>query len=166
MKKVLLVLLAAFIVMQFFRIDKSTPEVKAADDFIAISKPSESVEKILRDACYDCHSFETEYPWYAEIAPVSWWLDDHIKDGRKHLNFSVWGTYEAKKADHKLDECIEEVEEGKMPLDSYTWTHSDAKLTSEQKEELNKFFKRERLQYKLINGVEEIVDHLSGEHQD
>lgn len=157
-KKILLVLLIAFIGIQFIRIDKSTPEVNAADDFIAMTKPSEEVEQILRSACYDCHSYETEYPAYAEIAPVSWWLGEHIEDGRKHLNFSIWGTYEVKKADHKLEECIEEVEEGKMPLDSYTITHGDAKLTEEQIETLNDFFKKERRAL-IIDKVIDAVTH-------
>lgn len=159
MKKILLILLIAFVGIQFIRIDKSTPEVNAADDFIAMTKPSEEVEQILRAACYDCHSYETKYPFYAEIAPISWWLGDHIEDGRKHLNFSIWGTYEAKRADHKLEECIEEVEKGKMPLSSYTITHGDAKLSDDQKELLYDFFKKERRA--LI--VDKVLDAVTNE---
>lgn len=139
-KRILLVLLLAFVVMQFFRIDKTNPPVVEADDFISITQPSAEVEKILRTACYDCHSNETVYPWYSNIAPVSWMLEDHIEEGREHLNFSKWGTFELKKQNHKLDECAEEVEEGEMPLNSYTWTHGDASLSDKQKKTLADWF--------------------------
>ena len=91
-KKIGLFLLAALVVMQFFRIDKSAPEVVQGDDFIALMQPSEEVEALLKSACYDCHSNQTVYPWYANVAPVSWWLQHHVDEGREHLNFSVWGN--------------------------------------------------------------------------
>lgn len=140
LRRILLVFLFAFVVLQFFRIDKTNPEVVAENDFIALTSPSEDVENLLRSACYDCHSNETKYPWYSNVAPVSWWLKHHVDEGREHLNFSEWGTYPEKKQNHKLDECAEEVEEGEMPLSSYTWTHSKAKLTAEQIELLENWF--------------------------
>lgn len=140
-KKLLLGILIVFVAMQLFGIDTSNPEVIAEQDFINITKPSDEVTKLLKTACYDCHSNETVYPWYSQIAPISWWTKHHVDEGKEHLNFSVWGTYSEKRANHKLDECAEEVEEGKMPLDSYTWMHSDAKLSTEQKEQLEEFFK-------------------------
>ena len=140
-KKILIVLLVIFGVMQFFRINKTNPKVEKAKDFLAIAQPPADIEKIIRSACYDCHSNETVYPWYSNVAPVSWFLEHHIEEGREHLNFSVWGDYPEKKANHKLHECEEEVEEGEMPLNSYTWTHGDAKLSSEQKEKLADWFK-------------------------
>ena len=139
-KKVLLLLLAAFVIMQFFRIDKTNPKVDKAKDFIALTKPSADIEKMIRSACYDCHSHETEYPWYSNVAPVSWIMGNHIEEGREHLNFSVWGDYNAEKANHKLHECAEEVEEGEMPISNYTWTHGDAKLSDKQKKELAEWF--------------------------
>jgi len=140
LKRILLVLLVAFIFMQFFRVDKSTPKIKKHRDFIAIAKPPQDIEKLLRNACYDCHSFETKYPWYSNVAPVSWWMNDHIVEGREHLNFSEWGTYNKKRSNHKLEECAEEVEEKKMPIDSYTWTHGDAKLSSADRKKLGDWF--------------------------
>lgn len=151
-KKILLVLLAAFIVMQFFRIDTTNPTFEAKNDFIAMTNPPEEVTQILRAACYDCHSHETKYPWYSQVAPISWWVKHHIDEGKEHLNFSEWGTYSEKKADHKLEECAEEVEEGEMPLESYTWVHGEAKLSSDQKETLEEFF----------NGLR---THASEEHE-
>lgn len=140
-KKIFIGILAVILIMQFFRIDTSNPKVDPAKDFIALMQPSEEVKGILQNACYDCHSHTTVYPWYSQIAPVSWWLKDHVDEGKEHLNFSVWGDYSAKKADHKLEECAEEVEEGEMPLSSYTWIHGEAKLSDKQRKTLAEFFK-------------------------
>ena len=73
---------------------------------------------LLESACYDCHSYKTKYQWYSNIAPVSWWLGHNVEEGREHLNFSTWGNYPTEKAEHKLEECAEEVDEGEMPLNS------------------------------------------------
>lgn len=140
-KKVMIGLLTILVVMQFFRIDKENPAVLVENDFIEITKPNQEAIALLRSACYDCHSNETEYPLYSNIAPISWWLADHIEEGREHMNFSVWGTYSEKKQKHKLHECYEEVEEGEMPLESYTYTHAEAKLSAEQRELLEDWFK-------------------------
>jgi hypothetical protein len=139
-KKILIALVVVLVLIQFIRIDRSHPEISADKDFIAITQPEEKVEKLLRSACYDCHSYETEYPWYANVAPVSWFVGHHIDEGREHLNFSIWGDYEPARADHKLEESAEEVEEGEMPLNSYTWTHGDAKLSKAEKALLEEFF--------------------------
>ncbi len=139
-KKIILSLVAIFIVMQFFRIDKSIPEYDESKDFIAMTNPSNKLKKIITSTCYDCHSYETKYPWYSEIAPVSWWTKNHVNEGREELNFSTWGDYSAKKADHKLEEAIEEIEEGEMPLKGYAIIHSDADLCNDDKEMLIDFF--------------------------
>ncbi len=140
-KKILLGLVAVLIIIQFFRIDKTNPPVDNSQDFMTLTSPPAEVAQIMKDACYDCHSHETAYPWYTNVAPVSWWIKKHINEGREHLNFSIWGTYTAKKADHKLEECYEEVEEGEMPLNSYTWAHAEARLTDTQREQLVSWFK-------------------------
>ncbi|HVZ66499.1 MAG TPA: heme-binding domain-containing protein [Lacunisphaera sp.] len=88
------------------------------------------VQGLLQRACYDCHSNRTRYPWYAEVQPVRWWLDHHITEGKRHLNFSEFGAYTDKRAAKKLDEVIDEVEGHTMPLPSYTWIHRDARLSA------------------------------------
>ena len=131
-KKIAIVLLVILVGMQFYRPKKN----QAAGDFVAAfeseTQPPSEVKVILKTACYDCHSANTNYPWYNNIAPVSYWLADHVNEGKEHLNFSDWENYTAKKKDHKLEEVIEEVKKGEMPLKEYTWTHADAKLTQEQ----------------------------------
>lgn len=142
MKYFLLILLAALIIIQFFRIDKSVPEYDKSGDFIARETPPEPVKNMLVRTCYDSHSNETVYPWYSEVAPLSWWLADHIEEGREHLNYSTWGEQTKKRKKHKLEEMIEEIEEGEMPLNSYTLAHSEASLTVEEKKQLINWLKK------------------------
>lgn len=131
-KKILLVLIAAFIVIQFIRPDKNISELPSENDIRVHHSVPANVLSILKRACYDCHSNNTNYPWYSNIQPVGWWLADHVEEGKEELNFSEFATYSAKKADHKLEEVVEMVEEGEMPLESYTFIHRDAKLTAEE----------------------------------
>jgi len=135
-KKVLFGLLAVFVIMQFFRIDKSNPPVDTTLDLVtAVHVPSE-IKQILGTSCFDCHSNKTVYPWYSNIAPVSWWVKKHINEARDELNFSEWGSYSLRRKDHKLEELVEMVEEDEMPLPSYLIVHRDASLTTEQKAQL------------------------------
>lgn len=134
-KKVLITLLVILVVIQFF---KPTKNITAAVQPASIEKVynvSDQVSGILKKACYDCHSNNTAYPWYVNIQPVAWWMDDHIKEGKRELNFSEFGTYPLKKQDHKLEEVTEQIVD-EMPLKSYTFAHSDARLTAAEKQAL------------------------------
>jgi len=91
------------------------------------------VLQVLKTSCYDCHSNSTAYPWYNNIQPVAWWLNKHVNNGKKHLNFSEFGNYDTKKANHKLDEIVETLEKNEMPLFSYVIVHQNAKLSDAQK---------------------------------
>jgi hypothetical protein len=143
-KKILLALLAIVVIMQFFQPDRSVPQHEASQDLFAMRNAPEEVVSLLKTACYDCHSYTTNYPWYAYIAPVSWIVSHDIEEGREHLNFSIWGTYEAKKRAHKLEECEEEVEEKEMPLKGYTVMHPAADLDMDQREMLELWFTQQR----------------------
>jgi len=150
LKRFLILALLVLVVMQFIRSDKNQEgNYDSVQPFLNETKPIASVEGILKETCFDCHSNQTKYPWYAEIAPVSYWLADHIKDGKKHLNFSEWSTYSVKRKDHKLEEIIEMVEDKEMPLDSYTWTHKEARLTDDQIKAIITWVQTARLQYAL-----------------
>ncbi|MES2776399.1 MAG: heme-binding domain-containing protein [Bacteroidota bacterium] len=133
-KNILLFLLIAFMVMQFFQPDKNNNDVVLSNNISSLVNVPDSVNKILYTACYDCHSNNTEYPWYSNIQPVGWWLNNHIKDGKKHLNFNEFATYTTKKQLKKLDEIKESQKDKWMPLDSYTWIHRNAKLTDAQRQ--------------------------------
>jgi len=148
-------LLILFIGAQFFRIDKTNPPADPASDFLKLNPPPEHLAILIKDACYDCHSNHSEYPWYTNIAPVSWWVKNHINEAREHLNFSTWASYDAEKADHKLEECNEEVANGNMPLKSYTWMHLEAKLTEAQRKELADWFDNLRIASRYQNNETE-----------
>ncbi len=140
LKNIGLALLFIFIVMQAFRIEKSNPTTDPANDFITVAQPSAEIATILKDACYDCHSNNVTYPWYTNIAPFSWWIKDHVNDGRDELNFSEWKTYSPRRMDKKMKEAVEMVDEDEMPMYSYTIMHKNATLTKEQKTLLLAFF--------------------------
>ena len=134
-------LLVALAIIQFFPIDKTNPAADMAKDYITIAQPPAQIATLLKNACYDCHSHSSKYPWYTSVAPVSWWVKGHIDNGRKHLNFSTWGDYSVKKVAHKLEECVEFVEETKMPLLSYIIAHPEARMNDEERAALVAWFR-------------------------
>jgi hypothetical protein len=145
-KIVLILALGALIIIQFIRPDKNEAGYEGVEHFENETKPTPEMAALLRANCYDCHSNQTNYPWYAEIAPVNYWLADHVKDGKKHFNVSAWNDYSIKKKDHKLEELLEMVEEGEMPLDSYTWLHGN--LSKDDIKLILQWATIARLQYK------------------
>lgn len=145
-KFVLILALVALVILQFIRPEKNNGGYETVMAFENETKPSLEVASILKETCYDCHSDQTQYPWYAEIAPVSYWLDEHIEHGKGHFNVSAWESYSVKKKDHKLEELIEMVEAGEMPLDSYTWLHDD--LTENEKKLVLQWAGLARLRFK------------------
>lgn len=140
---VLLSLLGVFITIQFIGNTGTNPDFNPESDYFNHVSADSHVMEIVVSTCYDCHSNETDYPWYAKVAPVSWWIQNHIDDGRKHLNFSLWGTYTEKRKNHKAEELVEVLEEGIMPLDSYKILHHEARLTEDQIMTLIAFFKEQ-----------------------
>ena len=140
-KYVVYALLLFLVVAQFFPIDKTNPPADQSLDFVTIEQPTNVMESIIKATCYDCHSHETKYPWYTNVAPVSWWVKGHIDNGVKKLNFSEWGAYSDKKRKHKLEECVEFVEETRMPILSYIIAHSEARMSEEERTEMVAYFK-------------------------
>ena len=132
LKKITLFLLVAFIIIQFIRPAKNIAAA-GPQHIEALYPMPANVKSIMRVACYDCHSDSTRYPWYNNIQPVTWWLNDHISEGKEELNFSQFGTYDAQKKIKKLQKVVKLVNKGAMPLDSYLWIHKDAALSPEQK---------------------------------
>jgi len=131
------IVLGLLIIIQLIPVKKYSGEDDPSKDILSVEKADDHVKGILKNACYDCHSIKTEYPWYGNIAPVSWWIVHHVNEGREHLDFSSWTDYDAKKRDHKLEELAEEVEEGEMPLGSYMWMHENARLSEEERKALS-----------------------------
>ena len=138
MKKIVLlvfgVLLAAFIVIQFFRIDTTPIPVVQADTIQSAVTVPPDIDMVLTRSCGDCHTNSTVYPWYSQVQPVAWWLGNHIAEGRGELNFSTFNTYNARRKKKKLEAICEQVKSSEMPLPSYTWIHRDAILTDSEKQ--------------------------------
>jgi len=138
MKKVKIagfVLAGVFIILQFFQPEKN---ISGTGDYhiLKVEKLPEDISKLLQNSCFDCHSNQTQYPWYDHIAPASWLVAHHIREGKKQLNLSEWGNKDLADKLGILGQIQEEVKAGSMPLSSYTMIHRDAKLTKEQVDEL------------------------------
>lgn len=135
-KRTLLVFAFILIIIQLFRPARNVSSVDSVNKFHTSYAVPTDVERILTTSCYDCHSNNTRYPWYVYIQPIGWILDSHIKEGKSNLNFSEFVNYTYNQQQHKLDELIENVSDGRMPLPSYLIFHTDAKLSVTQKEKL------------------------------
>jgi len=138
-KRVFLVLAVIFILIQFIRPARNIAEVNPAYEITAAIAVPNDVQDIIRISCYDCHSNNTRYPWYVNIQPAAWFMNSHIKEGKRTLNFSEFAKYPLRRQYRRLSDIIENVNYGEMPLPSYLLIHTDAKLSSEQKDKLVKW---------------------------
>ena len=129
--------LAAAVVLQFFNPALTNPPAAPGKDLMASNAPPAEIAALLRQACYDCHSGATKWPWYSHVAPVSWFVTSHVNDGREAMNFSDWPHDDAYKAGKRWARISRRVEEGVMPLTSYTWLHPAARLTGEERKQLS-----------------------------
>ncbi|RMB60562.1 hypothetical protein EAX61_06995 [Dokdonia sinensis] len=125
--------LVALIVIQFFPIILNESDYVPQSDFMVENQVPATIKNRLQVSCYDCHSNNTDYPWYSKIQPATWFLEDHIQEGKDELNFNEWATYSDRRKNSKLRSIISQIEEDKMPLDSYTLIHKDAILSDEDK---------------------------------
>lgn len=139
-KKILLWTLMAFALIQLIPIDRTNKPVDSKVNFVQMKQAPEKVSTLLKNACYDCHSDETVYPRYAYVAPISWSVKSHVNDGRQHLNFSVWGTYNKELKENMLDRSIEALKHKTMPLPGYIVYHDEAKLTEAERALLIQYF--------------------------
>jgi len=156
-KRLFQLLLLAFIVIQFFRPAKNKAEGISKNDITTLYPVPKEVQDILKTSCYDCHSNNTVYPWYAEVQPVAWWLNNHIEDAKKDLNFSEFAGYRIRRQYKKLEEINELVKKGEMPLDSYLWIHKNAKLTEQQKLTIAKWAEAIRATIKATYPADSLV---------
>ena len=131
-KKILIGLLVALVIIQFIRPTKNNSGITTNDISTKYPMP-DSVKMIINKSCADCHSNKTVYPWYASIQPAEFWLADHVKEGKGEINFNEFASYRIGKQNRKLKEVIEQIKEGKMPLNSYTLIHTESKLTALEK---------------------------------
>ena len=133
-KKVLLILLIVLVGIQFIPTKRNqSNEILESDISKTYMLPAE-IQTIFKNSCYDCHSNNTKYPWYNKIQPVSWLLENHIKKGKKELNFSEFGAYSKRKQKNKLKSITSQIRDNEMPLSSYTLIHRDAKLSEKDRD--------------------------------
>jgi hypothetical protein len=132
-KKILFGLVIALLIIQFIRPSKNVSGDTSKDISNAYKVPDD-VKAILDRSCNDCHSNKTVYPWYAEVQPVGWWLSNHVTDGKRHFNLNSFASLKVAVQNKKMQECIEQIKQGDMPLSSYTLIHKNAELSEADKQ--------------------------------
>lgn len=150
-KKIGIGILVILVLLQFIRPARNLGDAYTQNDIEHTVDVSAEVQQILNVSCYDCHSNSTIYPWYYSIQPVGLWLRHHINEGKGELNFSEFKSYTPKKQMHKLDELVEMVRKGEMPMNSYLWIHKDAVLSADQQEVLVKWAEESRATIQAAN---------------
>ena len=147
-KKILLVLGILFIAIQFIRpVHNKSGQVLTTDISNVVTIP-DIVLTQLKNACYDCHSNNTDYPWYSNIQPMGWLMAYHIKEAKNQLNFSEFGSYTQRRQLSKLDGIANSLKDDIMPLKSYKMIHKNTQLSTEGKA-------------LLINWAKHSIDSLS-----
>ncbi|WP_417428677.1 heme-binding domain-containing protein [Halpernia sp.] len=126
--------------IQFIPIDRENKPVKKSENFVEVLNSPPKVQNLLKNACYDCHSNETKYPNYAFIAPLSWAVKNHVNDGREHLNFSEWATFNSDLKKNMLENSISDLEQYKMPMSAYIAYHPKANITKADRQILINYF--------------------------
>ncbi|MFY1047911.1 heme-binding domain-containing protein [Chryseobacterium sp. GP-SGM7] len=139
-KKIVFWCLVGFAIIQFIPIDKVNKPVDKTKNFVDVKNTPRKVSDLIKNACYDCHSDETVYPKYAYIAPFSWSVKSHVNDGRKHLNFSIWETYNKDLKQSMLKNSIQTIQSKVMPMPAYIIYHDQANLTIDDRNVLIKYF--------------------------
>lgn len=151
MKKALLFGVAIILVvfaLQWIPVKKNISSEKPGISFERNYKVPENISKILSNSCYDCHSNNTRYPQYSKIQPAAWFLQKHIKDGRRELNFDDFNNYSNRRKKAKIRSVVSQIEKDEMPLRSYELMHPEAKLSKEEKKLVLDFFKSIEIQQK------------------
>lgn len=137
--KIISAVFAFLLLIQLVPVDRTNPPVDKKADFVRVLKTPPNIAEMLRSSCYDCHSNETVYPEYAYVAPLSWSVKHHVNEGREHLNFSVWGNYNADLKKSMLEKAVLNIEDRKMPLPAYLIYHEQARLTDAQRKVLQNY---------------------------
>ncbi|WP_103070166.1 heme-binding domain-containing protein [Aquimarina sediminis] len=127
------------VAIQFIRPYKQEYSQPTSNDLLIANNPSVEVEYLIRVTCYDCHSNETKNYWYSDIAPIAWFLDKNVSNGKTKLNFSNWEKYTFEQRVDVAAETMFQVYEGRMPVKEYLWMHKDANLTKKQQNKITKW---------------------------
>ena len=139
--KIFIGLLIFFLGIQFIPIERKIIQCSPKQDFLEITKANSEIKSIIKRSCYDCHSYQTKYPWYTYVAPFSFVSINHIKEGRNSLNFSTWSHYDSYDKQRKIEESIKSIKENAMPLMSYKLFQFNSQLSKSDQEKLISFLK-------------------------
>ncbi len=139
LKKIVILLIIVLIGIQFIPTKLNQSNTISQSDFMTVYNVPEHIEVRIKASCYDCHSNNTNYPWYSKIQPGAWFMQDHISKGKEELNFNSFGDYSGRRKKSKLKSIISQIRDDEMPIASYTLIHRDAKLSEEDKTTLNKW---------------------------
>jgi hypothetical protein len=139
-----LTIFVAFGGLQFIPTTRNQSDKVLETEFTKTFEVPNEVQTILKTSCYDCHSNNTNYPWYNKIQPAAWFMEGHITDGKIELNFSEFGDYSDRRKKSKLKSIISQIKSEEMPLPSYTYIHWDAKLSEQEKKLLEDYFTKLR----------------------
>ena len=145
LKWIFAALVAGFALLQLTNPARTNPPV--VSDMMASNTPPPQIAAMLHAACYDCHSYETKWPWYAHIAPVSWLIASDVNDGRRDMNLSDWPN-DPMRAAKRLEDMSEKIGYDEMPTKQYTLIHADARLTESQRKELTDWLDTEAARLK------------------
>ncbi len=132
-KIISLILLVGFVGIQFVPTDLNQSNTVPKTDFVLVNNTPENISALLQESCYDCHSNNTQYPWYNRVQPIAWFLEDHIDEGKTELNFNEWDAYSNRRKKSKLKSITSQINDNEMPLTSYTLIHKDSKLSKSEK---------------------------------
>lgn len=124
-----IVALAGGFVIQLARPARTNPPTDPARTLMAVTHVTPDAEGVLVRACRDCHSNDTRWPWYSNVAPISWFVIDHVNHGRRHFNYSDWAQYDPDQRPKILKDICKLTRENDMPMTSYLWLHPDARLS-------------------------------------
>jgi len=138
----LLVLLIVFVGIQLIPTTLNQNDNVPVSDFMIIYKAPQQIDSKIKTSCYDCHSNNTQYPWYNKIQPFSWLLEKHIEEGKEELNFSIFGDYSLRRQKNKLKSIISQIKNDDMPISSYTFIHADTRLSESDKEMIMGWFQQ------------------------
>ena len=135
-KIIAVILLVAFVGIQFVPTERNQSDVIPKTDFLLVNNPPENISTLLQESCYDCHSNNTDYPWYNKVQPVAWIMGDHIKEGKAELDFNEWDSISNRRKKSKLKSIISQIKDDRMPLSSYTIIHKDAVFSETEKQDI------------------------------
>ena len=151
--RIVLIVIAIFAAIQLYRPAKTNPRVDPAKTLAANTEMPPDVKQIIDHSCTDCHTGNTVWPKYSYVAPVSWMVVDDVNEGRRHLNFSDWGSYSVERQQRKLSSICDEVKDGGMPLRQYTWMHHGTALNQQQRDAVCAWTRAEQQRITARTGV-------------